>query len=502
MPDPALTRNETYTLTFDEDSYFARLAENAALITETLQLGRDEAGVLDKKLAPDLLHVVGRIIELLHDPEYRDEAERELAAQNDPDMAVAILRQAFRIRSGRVNDLLVRKLTVLCQTDESGTPREAIREATGSALRRLSELADEVFLNVGTEAELQQVAADPHRTLNIRIRACRLLIERDRRVEAVPIALELFAKGAHQPAVHELLRRLSKAFGALGTLESTVVQEQVVLLLLESLQRHERDDQVRRYVLWVVGELHKPVLAHVRETPAWQIQRGDMWLALTLRQCAIRSPTATQLMIDWMGNQEVDDFFRLRLSRRIRDKRVKFPRRATDDLRSLLNELPYRYEEEMRQNIEEAISNAVGKDEPRRPEEIYTEILKQYREDGDVEDKLLWDFRHTRGSLRHLYNRLRRMDEEELELLLQILYHERFKGIWAERLNIVLDAYSRLKPTMRREALRIIYELARNEPQTSKAWRRANEFLAHRFDAGDEDSELARQYWKKLGEIR
>lgn len=82
---------------------------------------------------------------------------------------------------------------------------------------------------------------------------------------------------------------------------------------------------------------------------------------------------------------------------------------------------------------------------------------------------------------------------------LEIVYHERFKGHWAERLQIVLDTYPRLTPTMKRDALHIIYELARNEPQTSKAWQRANEFLAQLVDAGDEDSELARQYWKKLG---
>jgi len=500
MPEPVFTRKKEYALTFDEDYYFAKLTENAGLITETLRLGRDEAGVLDKKLDPDLMGVVGEIVEKLHGTEYRGEAERELAMRNNPDVAIAILRQSFRIRSSRVNGLLVTKLTDLCQIDETGVAREAIREATGSELQRLSQLADEVFLNVGTEAELQQVAADSHRTLNVRIRACHLLIERHRRVEAVPIALQLFAEGGGQPAAHELLRRLSKAFGALGTLGNTVVQEQVMASLLEHLQRYERNDQVRPYLLWAVGELYEPALEYVREISAWQIRREDMWLALTLRQCAIRSPAATQLMITWMGNQEIDDFFRLRLSRRIKDKRVKFSQGAEDDLKALLDELPYRYEEEVRPNVEEAIRNATGKAETRRPKELYAEMLKQYREDGGVEDDLLWDFRHTPGSLNHLHNRLGDMDEEEPGLLLEIIYHERFKGHWAERLNIVLGAYPRLTPIMKRDGLRIIYELARNEPQTSKAWQRANKFLAQLVDTGDEDSELARQYWKKLGE--
>lgn len=498
MPEPVFTPKKKYTLTFDEDCYFTRLDENAALITETLQLGRDEAGVLDKKLAPDLLHVVGRIIELLHDPEYRAEAERKLAAQNDPDAAIATLRQAFRIRSGRVNDLLVRKLTDLCKTDEGGIAREAIREATGSELQRLSQLADEVFLNVGSEAELQQIATDLYRTLNVRIRACHLLIERHRRVEAVPIALELFVEGAGQPAAHELLRRLSRAFGALETLGNTVVQEQVIAPLLEYLQRYERDEP-KLYLLWAVGELYEPVLEYVREIPAWQIRREDMWLALTLRQCAFRSPAATQLMAAWMGNQEVDDFFRLRLSRRIKDKRVKFPQGAQDELEALLDELPYRYEEEMQQNIEEAISSARGKDKPRRPEELYAEILNHYREDGDVEDSLFWDFRFARDALKYLHRRLKQMDGKELPLLLEIVGHERFRGRWAKRLYIVLDVYSRLTPEMKRDALHIIYELARNEPQTSKARRQTIEFLAHLVDTGGEDSELARQIWKKLG---
>jgi hypothetical protein len=498
MPEPVFKRKPRSALTFNEDCYFARLVENAALITGTLQLGQDEAGVLDKKLSPDLLHVVGRIVELLHDPERREDAERELAAQNDADAAIAILRQAFRIRSGRVNDLLARKLTDLCQTDEGGVAREAIHEATGSEIQRLSQLADEVFLNVGTEAELQQVAADPHRTLNVQIRACHLLIERHRRVEAVPIALELFAERAGQPAAHDLLRRLSRTFGALGTLGNTVVQEQVVALLLEYLQRYDRDVQVRPYLLWAVGELYEPVLEHVRKTPVWQIRGSDMWLALALRQCAFHSSAATQLMIDWMQNRETDERFKLRLSIRINHNRVKCPQ-AIDDLRTVMEDLPYRYEEDMRKNIEEVIRRCKKTSEP-SPKELYTEILNQYREDGDVEDSLLWDFRFIRGGLDHLHKRLKQMNEEELRLLILIVYHERFRGHWAERLQIVLDAYPRLISTMKRDALRIIYELARNEPQTSKDWQRANEFLAQLVDVGGEDSELARQYWKKLGE--
>jgi|GEM_PF-4066396 len=499
MPKPNFGQKIRTTLTFDENDYFTGLTENATLITETLQLGREEAGVLDKKLAPDLVHVISRVIDLLHNREYRDEAERELAARNDPDTAVAILRQAFRIHSGRVNDLLVRKLTDLCQADGSGVAREAIREATGSEIQRLSQLADQVFLNVGTEAELRQVAAGLHRTLNIRIRACHLLIERHRCVEAVTIALELFVEGAEQPSARELLRRLSRGFGALETLDS--VQGKVVTPLLEYVQRYERvrEPDVRQYLLLAAGELHTPVLAHIREIPVWQIQRGDMWLALTLRQCAFHSSAATQLMIDWMQNQEIDDRFKLRLSIRIKHNRVKFSQSAVNDLEALLDELPYRYEDKMRKYINEAISIAGGKDKPRQPKEFYTEILKQYQEGGNVED-LLWKFRHTRGSLNYLHSRIKRMDEKELDLLLQIVYHERFKGRWAERLNIVLDVYPQLASTAKRDVLRIIYELARNEPQTSKAWRRAKEFLAQLFDAGDENSELARQYWKKLGE--
>jgi len=498
MPKPDFGQKKRTALTFDENDYFTRLTENAALITETLQLGREEAGVLDKKLNPDLLHVISRVIDLLHNPDYRDEAERELAAQNDPDVAIAILRQAFRIHSGRVNALLVRKLTDLCQTDGSGAAREALREATGSEIQRLSQLADEVFLNVGTEAELRQVAAGLHRTLNVRIRACHLLIKRHRCVEAVPIALELFVEGAKQPSAHKLLRRLSDGFGTLETLDN--VQEKVVEPLLEYMQRYEREPDVLRYLLWAAGELHKPILAHIREIPVWQIQGRDMWLAKSLGECAFRSPSATQLMIDWMRNQEIDDYFKVRLSIRIKNKRVKFPQGAVDALTAALDDLPYRYEDRIRPNVENAIRNIKDEGPSRHPKDIYAKILGQYREDRKVDDSLLWDFRFTRGGINHLYKRLKRMDEEELRLLMLIVYHERFKGRWAERLNIVLDACPQLTSTAKRNVLHIIYELARNEPQTSKAWRRANEFLAQLVDAGDENSELARQIWKKLGE--
>lgn len=497
MPEPVFTRKKTHSLTFVEDSYFTELHENAGLIAETLRLGRDEAGVLDKKLAPALLDWVGKIIECLHDPERRDEAERELAQQNDPDAAIVILRQAFKIRSTPVEDLLARKLTELCQANEAGVAREATREATGSQLQRLSQLADEVFLKVGTKAELQQVAADSRRTLHVRIRACHRLIERHRQVEAVPIALELFAEGRKQPAVRDLLKRLSKAFGALETLEAAVIREHVLAPLLQRLERHERDKEIRWHLLWAIGELHEAVMAVVREIPAGQVERGDMWLALTLRQCAFRSPVATQLMIDWMGNQEVDDRFRLELSRRIKDKRVIFPQGAEDDLKAVLEDVPYHHEEEMHQNIGQAISNAAGKDERRPPKELYAEIQEQY---GNVDDRLLWDFRHTPGSLDFLHSQVPSMGEEQLELLLQIIYDEGYNGMGAKRLSIILDAYPRLEFPLTQDALRIIYELARNEPKAKQAWRQAHEFLADLVELGGDHSELARQYWQKLGE--
>ena len=62
MLEPVFTREEAFSLTFSEDQYFFDLAENAELIVERLHLGRDEAGILDKKLDASLLHTVSRII--------------------------------------------------------------------------------------------------------------------------------------------------------------------------------------------------------------------------------------------------------------------------------------------------------------------------------------------------------------------------------------------------------------------------------------------------------
>jgi hypothetical protein len=499
MLEPVFTREDSLSLTYQEDEYFVNLAENAGLIMEGLQLGRDEAGILDKKLDASLLHTVSRIIEFLHDPEYREEAERELAVHDETDVAVAILRHAFRIRSSRVNDLLVRRLTDLCQSDQNGVAKQAVCEASGSELQRLSQLADDVFLNVGTADELYHVAADPRRTLRIRIRACHLLIDRHRQVEAVPVALDLFVEGAKLPDARQLLERLSKAFGALGTLDAEVVQDSVVLPLIQCLQKYERNTDVRRYLLWAIGELYEPVLSHVRETSVWQITGRDMWLALALRQCAFHTSAATQLMIDWMGNWEVDDRFRLELSFKIKHKRIKFPEGAVDALTSLLDELPYQYEDRMRKAIESTIKTA-SEEKPKKPSELYSELLGQYRGEEGIDESLLWDLRFAPGGLSYLRNRLSQMDPEELDLLVEILYHERFGGRWTERLSILLEAFPRLEAAKKRDALLIVYQLARNEPKASRGRQQANEFLAGLVDAGDDDSELARQYWQKLGE--
>jgi hypothetical protein len=241
------------------------------------------------------------------------------------------------------------------------------------------------------------------------------------------------------------------------------------------------------------------VLSHVRETSVWQITGRDMWLALALRQCAFHTPAATQLMIDWMGNWEVDDRFRLELSFKIKHKRIKFPEGAVDALTSLLDELPYQYEDRMRRAIESTIKTA-SEEKPKKPSELYSELLGQYRGEEGIDEGLLWDLRFAPGGLSYLRNRLSQMDPEELDLLVEILYHERFGGRWTERLNILLEAFPRLEAGKKRDALLIVYQLARNEPKASRGRQRANEFLAGLVDAGDDDSELARQYWQKLGE--
>jgi hypothetical protein len=507
MTSPVFTRKEKTPLTFSEDNYFTDLGQKVILLEDTLQLGEDESGVLDKKLDPDLLHTVGQAIEYLHRPEYREEAERKLAMQHDPDVAVAILRQSFRIRNEQVTQLLIRKLSDLCKSDESGIAKEAIREATGSELQRLSQLTDEVFLEIGTPAELQQVAEDSHRTLQIRIRACHLLIKRDREVEAVRIALEIISEVANKRdkvrkrlfvELHKLLFDLFGAFGSLLIHDDGTIQEEVVEPLLEILRRFQRAQDTRRYLLKAVEELHKPVLDRVRDMPTWEIEGRDMWLVLALRRCAFESESAAKLMIDWMGDWEVNDFFRVRLSRRIKDDRVNFPTTAEKDLRALLQKLPSQHEQEMRENIQEAI-NAINKDTS-SPAEIYDKILKEHRSQTRVDDEVLWDFRHTRGSMRYLSRRVNSAGQKELTLILNIIGHKRFKGRWRRRISIVLDIYTRLSRQEKQESLRILDRLARNTPRKSSPRQETIDFLVDIAKSGSEQSELARQIWQQLAQ--
>ena len=91
------------------------------------------------------------------------------------------------------------------------------------------------------------------------------------------------------------------------------------------------------------------------------------------------------------------------------------------------------------------------------------------------------------------------MDVDELNLLLQIIYDKEYKGFGNQRISILIGVYSKLPSEQKREALHIIYNLAQNEPRTTKPWKNANDFLVKLIDAGNDDSELARQYWKKLG---
>lgn len=502
MPVPNFTP-KTHKITFIEDAYFDQLIGKAATITEVMQIGRDEAGQLDKKLDPVILSKTGKIIDYLHNPQNEVEAEQELASLTEPDVVIAILRQSFRVRTKRVNDILIRKITDICRIDKTGIAKDAIREATGSELRRLSQLADEIFLNLGDAAELSQISTDPDRTLSVRIRACTVLLERYRDADAVYIALGLFAEEAENPILYESKRRLGKGFGMLKEVNPKVMESRVVQPLLEALQNFKSDLNIRRYILLAIGEVHEPILANIREIPSDQIRSDDrLWLALSLRTCALRNPAATQLMIDWMKEDDIDDRVRLELARRIKDPRIKYYKEAHDDLIDLLDHLPLRYADQMSRPIRDAIINTEGNKKNKKPDELFREMIEQLHEEGGIEDDLLWKLRNPSG-LDFFLVRLPHMDGEELKIMYEIITHERYNGDWFKRIHLLIDIFP--NPKFRElvppdNLLRSIYELARNESKSSKSGQLANKFLLELIDSASESSELARQYWKKLGE--
>jgi len=500
---PTFKRLPGTKATFQDDVYFEDLDGQMQRITDVLQIGRDEAGVLDKKLDPELLQLVGRVIDLLDDTDYSDQARQQLAAITHPDLPVAMLRLAFRVRNDRVSELMVERLVELGKSPTHLMAQEAIREATGSQVRHISELADKVFLQVAWTGDLLQIAGEAQRALGIRIRAAQRLIELEWDWRVVPIAIDLFVKWAEDPNYADPLRRLSRTFGCFSQLERQPLTAHVIELLIEALREHENDVKKCYHVLNALASLADATLQFCRDLKPYE--RDGKWLALALRECAKKTPDATVMMLEWMASNQIEDWFRRQLAYKIKNRRIVLP--APDIADNLIDEALHYVEynmnwaeaqEEISQILHDLRKRLKGEEVHQTPDEIYEEMLEQLHQAGTVEDELIWKFRHTKGSFGLLQKQRKNMTKEEHGLLLEIVYHERFNGLVTDRIRLLVSAFPVLDDDQRKRALGILFELGNGSPGDSQDRRRVHGFMVEKVD-DPKLGELARCYYQRLG---
>jgi len=496
---PTFKRPPGTKATFQDDVYFEDLDGQMQRITDVLQIGHDEAGVLDKKLDPELLQLVGRVIDLLDDPGYSDQARQQLASITHPDLPVAMLRLAFRVRSDQASELLVERLIELGKSPTHPTAQAAIREATGSQVQRISELADKAFLQVAWTGDLLQIAGEAQRAPGIRIRAAQRLIELEWDWRVVPIAIDLFVTWAEDPNYADSLRKLSRTFGCFSQLERQTLITRVIEPLVEALQEHVNDLKRRSLLLDALASLQDATLQFCRDLKSYE--REGIWLALVLRECAKKTPEATELMLHWIASDEIEDRFRRELARRL--QRNKIRRDMKEQLVQLVNEALEYVEYHMnwpeaQQEIRQILHGLVdGLPDP-GPEEIYAEMIEQLHQAGTVEDNLIWDFRNAKGSFAVLGKRFRKMSKEELDLLLEIVYHERFLRLVTERIRLLISAFPILDGDQQKRALGILFELGNGSPNHSQDRGRVHGFMVERVN-DPKLGELARCYYQRLG---
>ncbi|NDJ52511.1 MAG: hypothetical protein GYB68_05410 [Chloroflexi bacterium] len=498
--------NQPVAINATETTYLDNLTENSRLLANLLQLNRDEAGQMDRKLPPDLLASIAQSIEALKDPAMRDDAERFLVAEvldiaPAADVVIAILRQNFRIDDERIAKWLEDQLANLVEKDETGVAREALVEVAGSEVASLAQLVDRVSLKVADESDLGRLAHDIYCSAPVRIRAAVQLM-RKQNMEGVDAAMDLIDTYHDTADLREELRGLIQSFGALQDVDHDELEDYVIAPVFYVLERSGKDEpEKQRYFNGIVSELPGPFLRHMQAIDPMRLD-PDNWfhIVVALSRCAFHEVGATELMVEWAGNDLAPEGLRTECCVRLSNDRIQRPDDFVQRIKGLIDSVDFTFQSRRRrEKALEALDKARRNTGPRKsPEQAFKDTFEDWQRFGEIPREDGWALWSARGSGQFLQEKVRKADQKVLRFFGDYLTSSVVEKARPKQLVKLLLDYSRRSHYNWERVYELLY-IAGSRLSSSEALRqKVVQFYVDKINRGGKEAETARQYWQKL----
>lgn len=286
--------------------YLDRHSRNIAEIL----LDNGEISLLEQKVEDSLREQVSRILHRYEaHPDQKRDIEQRLMDFDDPKLGVAILQQAYLVKSEATEKSLISQLLGLANSSNKKTREltvNALREAANSEFPRLQNLGCKVIFNSGqlSDVELIEFVRNEHLEFEHRLNASKALCaEKSWRaaqaLETVVLVwsrLEDKEKDKHRKAMFDLA-------GDFRAFQDQPAEDtyDIVHMLYETLegisQQRIREHDVKKIVQRAMASLPEPAMEYLDALPPAERTLSAIF---TLGTIARHSSSATARLLRWL----------------------------------------------------------------------------------------------------------------------------------------------------------------------------------------------------------
>jgi len=488
-----------------DNSLLSNLALRSREIAELLRLNRDEAGYLDKKLAPELIAMVAKAVDMLKSPATQTDAERFLAADileeaSPVEVLIAILRQSFRVTDDLQRRWLTNYLSRLVELDQTEIARQVLLEAAGSEIPALAQLVDEASLQVATQDDLARLALDPYCSPPVRINAAGKLLQKGD-LQGTDAALDLIWYYHDNPDLVDELRKLVRFIRSLERLEYEELVEYVIEPTMYMFEKTSRDQPERQKLLGsVVEQIPAAFLRYFQTNEPASL--GENWfnIIFALGRCAFYEVGATELLLDWALEEAAPDHIRAECCVRLAHEKSQRPRDFSDRVEQVQDSISVTFHSTKQQEkANEALRRAVAGRVKRSADATYKDLIDNWHDTGHLDRDLAWDLWMAAGSRPLLIQKIRKSDPSTLEFLGDFLTSSIIeKERPDQRCELLIDYATKGDPRRAQDVYEAIFQSANRLGNKGGVRQKAVDFFVSRANGSGRDRELARQYWQRL----
>ncbi len=454
-----------------------------------------ETSTMERPIDARLLEKVSRI---LHRCEQRSdqirEAEDLLMHMDEPDLGIALLRQAFLIRSEPTEQSIIRQLGRLSRSQDSKTSsltQDALKEAAYSEVPRLQNVGCKaLFLSdLLSDVELQAFARSEDIQFQHRLEAVRQLAKRQTPLASsalMDVVRSWGALRADERKKHEgTLREAARSFEGLATLDKEALDEIIDELFTQVDGRGLTNDQ-KKLLQMTLAEFPERTVEYIESLGTDRM--GSPAVIFTLGTCARRSSRATwallQHAVKLCDSPVIDSralqwtAIQLKLAKHENDRELH---NALQELISSIQHIDSFYDGGQTVAEFEEVQTSWARTNRRRDcMSLLSVMTLAFEDDQQVNDSDAYDLRFEFERARQRPG-VARLDDVEQEVLVQTLQITSERNPWISSAFWLIDQYRHFEGYGRivvQEALGYVGLGERGEIETNR-FRKIREFFEH-----------------------